>query len=559
MSAPTAAEITAAIIALEDNPPSQGERGIQGVEGKAGLDGNHGRDGSDGKAGLDGANGTDGKDGSDGSDGQDGVDGQSINWRGPWVRGTYLPLDAVEYDGSSYIATSLTRTKPPGKGWDLMAQKGKDGGVSGGYNVRGFASGMVVDDEGVRLNSGAVIGEIDFAGAGVTATMSGGKALITIPGGGGGSSLTVLDEGVVLDTAVTSIDIVGNLTATNIGHAVTITAPADAVDSVNGQIGVVVLDASDVGAVPGPQVVFVQPSDPGAVGAGALWVDTTTPGTSDKHISRRNASDDGWDDILNPYNASGAIELTTSGFGADLYMEGGFGAFLSGGGDGFGDDGASLSVGAGNGAGTGGEMDFNGGDSVGGTKGARVNVLGGSDGGGSLGTGVGGLLDLLGGSGSFGSGGDGGSASLRGGGGNIGGAGGDLILGPGAGEGAGVNGALKLTDSAQSTGSAGQVLTAQGDDTALWADAAVWTETEVDFGTEPAWSATFTVTDALVSGASKIVCTPSGNPATGRVGNDLEWDNLLLGGIPGAGSFTLTALAMPGPIVGPRKVFYQVT
>lgn len=85
-----------------------------------------------------------------------------------------------------------------------------------------------------------------------------------------------------------------------------------------------------------------------------------------------------------------------------------------------------------------------------------------------------------------------------------------------------------------------------------------WTETEIDFGTTPQWSKTFTVTDAGVSGSSKITLCPSGNPATGRAGNDLEWDNLILGGLAGSGQFTLTALAVPGPVVGKRKVFYSI-
>lgn len=87
---------------------------------------------------------------------------------------------------------------------------------------------------------------------------------------------------------------------------------------------------------------------------------------------------------------------------------------------------------------------------------------------------------------------------------------------------------------------------------------ALWTEAEIDFGTTPAWDETFTITDSLVSSGSKIVVVPSGKVATGRVGNDLEWDNLLLGALPGTGSFTLTALAFPGPVVGKRKIIYQV-
>ena len=48
----------------------------------------------------------------------------------------------------------------------------------------------------------------------------------TAGGGGGGSALEILDEGVSLDTAVTSIDVVGaGITATNVGHAATLTIP----------------------------------------------------------------------------------------------------------------------------------------------------------------------------------------------------------------------------------------------------------------------------------------------------------------------------------------------
>ena len=84
------------------------------------------------------------------------------------------------------------------------------------------------------------------------------------------------------------------------------------------------------------------------------------------------------------------------------------------------------------------------------------------------------------------------------------------------------------------------------------------TETEIDFGTTPQWDKTFTVVDASVTGSSKISVWPSGNVGTSRVGNDLEWDNLLLGALAGTGQFTLTALAFPGPVVGKRKIYYAI-
>ena len=85
-----------------------------------------------------------------------------------------------------------------------------------------------------------------------------------------------------------------------------------------------------------------------------------------------------------------------------------------------------------------------------------------------------------------------------------------------------------------------------------------WVETEIDFGSTPTWDETFTITDASVSSASNVAVLPSGKVATDRIGNDLEWDNLLLGALPGTGNFIVTALAFPGPVVGKRKIIYQV-
>lgn len=86
-----------------------------------------------------------------------------------------------------------------------------------------------------------------------------------------------------------------------------------------------------------------------------------------------------------------------------------------------------------------------------------------------------------------------------------------------------------------------------------------WTEAEVDFGSTPVYSKTFTVTDATATGTSKIVVSPSGTVATGRVGDDWEWDAIIFAALPATGTFTLTALAEPGPVVGKRKIFYQIS
>lgn len=87
---------------------------------------------------------------------------------------------------------------------------------------------------------------------------------------------------------------------------------------------------------------------------------------------------------------------------------------------------------------------------------------------------------------------------------------------------------------------------------------AQWVEVEIDFGSTPQWSRTFTVADANVTTATRVAVVPSGNVATGRVGSDAEWDSLICTALPAAGSFTLTVAAFPGPVVGARKVQYQI-
>jgi len=84
------------------------------------------------------------------------------------------------------------------------------------------------------------------------------------------------------------------------------------------------------------------------------------------------------------------------------------------------------------------------------------------------------------------------------------------------------------------------------------------TEAEVDFGTvgtPPVVDKTFTVTDAAITSASKIMCVESGNTATGRTSGDNLFDSVNYSALAGSGSFTLYATAS-GAIIGKRKVFY---
>lgn len=87
---------------------------------------------------------------------------------------------------------------------------------------------------------------------------------------------------------------------------------------------------------------------------------------------------------------------------------------------------------------------------------------------------------------------------------------------------------------------------------------ATWTEAEVDFGSVPTRDALFTITDGSVTGASKVAVLSCGKPATGRVAGDDQWDSITYAANPGTGSFDLYASANPGPVVGKRKIQYQL-
>lgn len=89
--------------------------------------------------------------------------------------------------------------------------------------------------------------------------------------------------------------------------------------------------------------------------------------------------------------------------------------------------------------------------------------------------------------------------------------------------------------------------------------ASTWTEAEIDFGSGVGqFDAVFTVTDGTVGATSKITVIPSGKAATGRTADDWQWDGITFAANPAAGSFALYAVAVPGPVVGKRKIQYSV-
>lgn len=83
------------------------------------------------------------------------------------------------------------------------------------------------------------------------------------------------------------------------------------------------------------------------------------------------------------------------------------------------------------------------------------------------------------------------------------------------------------------------------------------TEDEIDFWSSiPVRSKRFTITNWSITWSSKIIVSPSWNVATGRVGNDWEWDSINFTAKAGTGNFVLTANAS-WRVKWKRKIFYS--
>jgi hypothetical protein len=81
---------------------------------------------------------------------------------------------------------------------------------------------------------------------------------------------------------------------------------------------------------------------------------------------------------------------------------------------------------------------------------------------------------------------------------------------------------------------------------------------EVDFGSTPTRYKTFTITDASVSAASKIIVVQSGAAATGGQQDDAEMDPIVFSARAGAGQVVFAARTLDGVVVGKYVVDYQV-
>jgi len=234
--------------------------------------------GEAGERGLDGAPGRDGRDGADGRDGKDGKDGQD---------GVSVTGAKIDFDGSLIITLSTGREINVGE--VVAADLAEKIRVTMSTN-----SSVAIQDEGTTLTSG--VRNINFTGTGVTATASGDSVTVNVSGGGGG-----------------------------------------AVDSVNGQTGVVVLGATDVGALPltggtvtGPTVVSMSSTSTAlrvtqtGTGNALLVEDSTNPDATPFAVTNAGRVGIGTSSPSTQLEVVGAI-LTSSYLeaAAEVFVDGG--------------------------------------------------------------------------------------------------------------------------------------------------------------------------------------------------------------------------------------------
>jgi microcystin-dependent protein len=180
---------------------SSGPQGQVGPEGTAGQAGNAGPKGDPGPTGPQGQPGTPGATGPQGPQGPQGVAGTGAVWRGQWDAGsTYNPIDAVTYQGSSYLCQVLNVNVPPSSDaskWILIAQKG-DVGATGPQGPKGDTGAQgPVGPTGPGSTVTAGITTMTAPGTPATVTNVGTNTAavfdFTIPNGNTGPTGTIVD------------------------------------------------------------------------------------------------------------------------------------------------------------------------------------------------------------------------------------------------------------------------------------------------------------------------------------------------------------------------------
>lgn len=84
-------------------------------------------------------------------------------------------------------------------------------------------------------------------------------------------------------------------------------------------------------------------------------------------------------------------------------------------------------------------------------------------------------------------------------------------------------------------------------------------QTEIDFGSTPVESSTFTVTDSAVSATSQIIAQVAYEAPTGKDLDEIEMDSLSIRCAPGSGQFTMFITSTDGSYLsGTFKINYVV-
>lgn len=81
---------------------------------------------------------------------------------------------------------------------------------------------------------------------------------------------------------------------------------------------------------------------------------------------------------------------------------------------------------------------------------------------------------------------------------------------------------------------------------------------EINFGTTPVDSKTFTINDSLVNTSSKVMVLQSGNAPTGNNVDENELTSIVFSAASNNGYFTLMANSINGPITNNYKIYYIV-
>jgi hypothetical protein len=164
------------------NPGPVGPPGIDGVDGEDGAPGAQGNTGPTGPSGPQGIQGVQGNPGIDGIDGEDGI---------PGPPGSQGPA------GANGTAGAPGSVGPPGMDGESSAE-----------DIIVPHTRLTIEDEGIVV--GNQVERINFAGAGVSASVAGNEATVTISGGGSGGVTST-----TVETNITTASWWGKFTITD--------------------------------------------------------------------------------------------------------------------------------------------------------------------------------------------------------------------------------------------------------------------------------------------------------------------------------------------------------